>query len=395
MDRFEVFEEALRSALPQLHAASFEPPEVLYQVTGCDPAQGPGPVQSRISAAIEGLDPGPGVPPASRAGQEYKALQMRFVLGLTQKETAQHLHMSVRSVQRIQMESVHVLARRLWAERSRPQEVAEPGDQASDWRSQAALELASLRQGAPNARTDVAETIRGLMALANVLTARYGVGVEVKFVQPNLVAAIHPAALRQTLITAIGRIAPHIARGKLSIYATHEDGQVEITITGHTTAGGSLAGEELLSDVIVPPGASIEVQQKGERVFLWVRAPSLGERRVLVVEDNPDMVHFYRRCTAGTPYRVDHLMPGHDAIDVIEAAAPDVIVLDVMLPEVDGWQLLTHLHERTATRSIPVVVCSVVKEEALALALGAARFLSKPVQPQQLVEALGQALLLD
>jgi CheY-like chemotaxis protein len=184
-----------------------------------------------------------------------------------------------------------------------------------------------------------------------------------------------------------------MAEGTLGIYAAHEDGQVEITITGRSRTDSEMPSSGLLDDIIVPSGVSIELQRKGERVYLLIRVPSRGERKVLVIEDNPDMVHFYRRCMAGTPYRVDHLVPGSNAIEEIEAAAPDVVLLDVMLPRTDGWQLLTHLHERPSTRSIPVVVCSVVKEEELALALGAACFLAKPVQPRRLVEALDRALL--
>jgi CheY-like chemotaxis protein len=76
----------------------------------------------------------------------------------------------------------------------------------------------------------------------------------------------------------------------------------------------------------------------------------------------------------------------------VEDHRPAIIVLDVMLPDIDGWQLLTHLHEHPLTRSTPVIVCSVVKEEALALALGATIFLAKPVEPERFVEALDQVL---
>jgi CheY-like chemotaxis protein len=77
---------------------------------------------------------------------------------------------------------------------------------------------------------------------------------------------------------------------------------------------------------------------------------------------------------------------------MIEAIPPDVIVLDVMLPDVDGWNLLLDLHEHPATRSIPVIVCSVVREENLAMSLGAALYLSKPVSPRQFIRALDQVL---
>ena len=78
--------------------------------------------------------------------------------------------------------------------------------------------------------------------------------------------------------------------------------------------------------------------------------------------------------------------------ETIEATHPDVIVLDVMLPDVDGWKLLTYLREAPISLDIPIIVCSVIKEEELALALGAERFLAKPVRPRLFVETLNQVL---
>ena len=75
-----------------------------------------------------------------------------------------------------------------------------------------------------------------------------------------------------------------------------------------------------------------------------------------------------------------------------EEIKPDIIVLDVMLPDVDGWELLSQLHEHPLTRSVPVIVCSVVGEEDLALALGAKVYLPKPVRRQQFLQALDQAV---
>ena len=53
---------------------------------------------------------------------------------------------------------------------------------------------------------------------------------------------------------------------------------------------------------------------------------------MLVIEDNPDMVYFYRRCTAGTAYRIIQATADQGLLDRIEEMQPDVIVLDVMLP---------------------------------------------------------------
>ena len=61
-----------------------------------------------------------------------------------------------------------------------------------------------------------------------------------------------------------------------------------------------------------------------------------------------------------------------------------------MLPDIDGWRLLMLLHENAETRTIPVIVCTVVREEGLALSLGATRYLAKPVGPRDFIETLNQ-----
>ena len=391
MDEFQTFREALRDVLLHLYHPGFEPSDVLCEVVGCDPVEGSERLREILLESIRDLEVTLDAPPDSRSRRGFEALHKRFVLGYTQEKTAECLHMSVRNVQRIQVEALDVVAKRLWRRRS-VSERSTQADQAPDWRKQTDLELASLRMRAPGAVSDVAETINGVLEVGNVLASRHGFRLKLGFVQPHLVAAIHPAALRQTLITAIGRLAQHISTGQMTIFANLEDGLVKITIIAPIAAGDAAGDETLLRDIIVPPKASVGVDREGERVFLRVRAPSVDERTVLVVEDNPDMVHFYRRCTAGTPYRIVHVAPGQNLVDQIESAVPDIIVLDVMLPDVDGWQLLTHLHERPLTKSVPVIVCSVVKEEELALALGAARFLSKPIQPRRFVGALDQVL---
>jgi CheY-like chemotaxis protein len=63
-----------------------------------------------------------------------------------------------------------------------------------------------------------------------------------------------------------------------------------------------------------------------------------------------------------------------------------------MLPDVDGWELLTNLHEHHDTRSIPVIICSVVKRQELAAALGASLYLPKPVRRREFIQALDQVL---
>jgi CheY-like chemotaxis protein len=388
---FDTFRSALREALYHLTDPKFEPKDILYTVTGCVPDTGGGPVQARVVESIEALEPDPGTPNDSRVWLHYESLQKRFVLGLTQEETAEHLHMSVRNIQRVQGEAIHILARNLWGSRPDTDETVN-SVQAPDWQSQAGLEMASLRKTMPEAQSDVGEVIQEVIDLEAALLPKLGIEIKVGFIQADLIASVHPSVLRQTLITAIGNLAAEAPVSHLTIYAALEDGQVKITITSSLPSVDQSVDKPSVTEIIAPPEASVTLHQRGQRLFLQVRLPAVGNQTVLVVEDNPDMVYFYRRCTTGTMYRIVHAPSPQNLFKTVEDVNPDLIVLDVMLPEVDGWQLLSHLSERATTRELPVIVCSVVKEKNLALALGATAFLSKPIRPRQFVAALDQAL---
>jgi CheY-like chemotaxis protein len=388
----EELEKQLQDGLTHLHDRTYSPPGLLSEVMGCASQRGPVPIQSAIIGAIESLQPGPDIPRGAHSRRVYDVLYHRYVLRLTLEETAELLSLSVRHLTRLQPDAVHTLARVLW-EKGRAQESPDiPPGQASDWRSQTERELASLQTYVPNAVSDVGEMIEGLLQLKGALVPNRDVGVTVGFAQPNLIAAIHPSVLRQILITAVRRLAQHMIAGQITLFARLQDGKARITATGPIDTENRPIEGDLLRNVLQPDGVSVEVRVDGDHAFLRVELPSVGRITVLVVDDNLDMVRFYRRSTHGTNYHIVHATQGERLFEAVRTNSPDIIVLDVMLPDADGWELLMRLHEDPTTQSIPVIVCSVIREEDLALSLGATLHLSKPVRPRQFIQALDQVL---
>lgn len=135
----------------------------------------------------------------------------------------------------------------------------------------------------------------------------------------------------------------------------------------------------------------VKIRQTGATVDFQITLPSATEAiSVLAIDDNPDLLNFYRRWTTNTPYQITPLTDGQHLFETIAATKPDLIVLDVMLPDTDGWELLTYLHEHPDTHSIPVIICSVIRREELALTLGARLYVPKPVRRRQFIAALDQ-----
>lgn len=388
MVEFTRFEEDLRETIQRLRSPGFLPPESVLAVSGApgeDRAEG----LLRVIQAVKELEP-PGDSPAdSQLRRIYDFLTMRFVQGMTQEEIAERMHMSVRNVQRIQPEAVHILALHMW---QKYRDQGAPAVQAVDWQAQVERELISLDASHPESSADLTLVIEGLMELKDRLFAAYAVEIETGFLQPGITAAAHPSVLRQVLIAVLARLARLAGCRRIEIFTGLENGKVKISIAGQTPITGALKREDLSEGIPIPGGTEIDIVQKDERLFVQIWMPSARQHIVLVVEDNLDVVHYYRRCTSGTNFQLVHLENGAQMMDLVRSIAPEVIVLDVMMPGYDGWQLLTHLHENPETRDIPVIVCSIIREPELALALGAFRCLTKPVKHQQFVDGLNQAL---
>lgn len=387
MADFLQFEEDLREALPRLRNPGYVPPLSVCEVSCCSPQDGAGEVYLHVMHAIKTLEADVQSQPGSQPSRLYEFLQLRFGQGLNQEEIAERMFMSVRNVQRIQLEAIHFLALQLW-EKYRGIENKEQ----TDWKTQVEKELISLESNQPESTSDVKKVIHDLLELKGHLLDIYGVEIEEGFIQPGIIAAIHPSAMRQVLLTILVRLARVVQERTIEIYSGMEDGQVKISIAGQVQAETVFDAQELTSGIPIPSAVSIAVNQKGEHLFVHVWLQSSGQCVVLVVEDNLDVVHYYRRCTAGTNFQIVHAPMSERGVDFVKTIKPEIIVLDLMMPDIDGWQLLTHLHENPDTRPIPVIICSIVQEPDLAFALGATICLPKPVKHQQFVQALNQAL---
>lgn len=109
---------------------------------------------------------------------------------------------------------------------------------------------------------------------------------------------------------------------------------------------------------------------------------------VVIVDDDRASLDLLSAYLDGAPLRVVRARDGIEALEMIRAVLPSVVVLDIQLPRRDGWQVLADLKADVRTAAIPVVVASVLDERARALALGAAGYLLKPMRRDDLMETL-------
>lgn len=393
METFERFENSLKEGLTHLHDPAYQPTPLLQQVLGYTHPQGAEALQKALIKAIDDLQPDADTPAHARVWRLYRLLSYRYAQQFTQIEVAQRLNISLRHLRREQQQAIRVLAQRLWEQRLAPKDVAPTSlMQTGSWQSQMRQELVSLARHAPGAVAEVQTAINSAVKVGQALVKERPIELRTQPVAADLLAAMHPSLLNQILVTAIEKLAQEMVLGEIVIAAETTGEDINLIVSGGPLTASALPQSDLIQEIVAAQNGTCQVILHDNHVSFNLGLPSALRIRVLVVDDNYDLVHWYRRYTAQTRYALTHLPVGEAVFETVAQQRPDIIVLDVMLPDIDGWELLTRLHESPETRTTPVIICSVVKREALALALGAALYLPKPVHRQQFIEALDQAL---
>ena len=115
-------------------------------------------------------------------------------------------------------------------------------------------------------------------------------------------------------------------------------------------------------------------------------------RTVMIVDDELAAIELFQSYLTGLNYHVVSEIKPEAALARAQEVAPHVILIDVMMPAMDGWELLQRLRHTPALRDVPIIACSVLNDADLARALGATQFLKKPILRQQLIRALEEVL---
>jgi CheY-like chemotaxis protein len=360
--------------------------------------------------AINSLKPDPKVPADSNAWRNYQVLCYRFEEQSSQEEVADQMAISPRQVRRLEYTAIHALAEYLAGQYSlRPGEggpAENAGLEAAPLEGHGGAgqenELDWLRKSYPREVTDARELIDSVLRTGEPLIQSAESQVQAS-IEPGLPPISgQSTTLRQVLLNiliAAVRACPH---GLIQIQAAQAGERVRMDFLTTQRDGNGEPCEDtsefvdLARRLIELSQGSLEMLPLAPGQVLGVRlwAPVAEQITVLAIDDNEDSLELLRRYLEGTVYRLTAARDPQRALELAVTSQARAILLDIMLPGVDGWELLGRIRAHPRLEHVPVIISTILPHEQLAASLGARAFLRKPLSREGLLEVL-QKLTVD
>lgn len=340
-------------------------------------------LRSLLKETIEALRPGEGSPSGSPEWRAYMALRYRYLQGLGLAEIESELGLSLRQLQRELHKGLDALAVLFREKHSALASSASDGTEILEHE----LNQWEITRQNSEVRTLVDDT---LWMLKPILDER---GVAVVIDSPSKLEFVFVDATltRQALFKTLRALAQK-ATGSLSVRISEEDQLTKIILsTSQRIEMGKEEDWQVAQLICQQQSIPLQVvADLGTQISFAL--PWASQQRVLVIDDNAAVHQLFERYLAPYHYEIIHAHGGEEALQLAVEKKPEVITLDVMMPNVDGWQVLRGLMSNPATARIPVAICSVLKEPELAFSLGARAYLKKPVDRMELVTTLQRLL---
>lgn len=387
------FAEQIRQALQNLHDFA-----VLQKlpITGLLNApngtldQGVRKLRAEILDAIEQLNPPGNMPSRAKERRPYALLYGHYVQGMTTAELAEELAISIRQLRREHARAVEAVLDLLWeklvgqletkaGERSLFLETAL--DDATESETEQLIRQAQVEDIA------LVDLVNGIFStLAPVAATRQVILLNRLSENLPLVRA-NRVVLRQGLMGVLSAALQHLAAGEISVESANTTGvRLWIVARGEFQAADSTKiGLDVSRKLIASLGGQVEIEDGLARWKAEIILPMAEKLPILVMDDNAGLIELYRRYLAGRGYRVLEAHSAEEAIAIAQKYSLKLVILDVMMPEQDGWEVLQRLRAAEAAKTIPIMICSVLDEQEIAYTLGASDYLHKPVTQDALL----------
>lgn len=390
------FEQYVRDCLTHLYDYPFlrDHPLVQIVVPDLNSASQVQVFRQILTEAIEQLRPSVGATFYSKQARPYNILTLRYIDQQQPQDVMHQLALSERQFYRDHPKAISLLSQTLW-EKLTGQSMPVPRPTVSDISIES--EIQRFNNRTELMRVDLKALLSGAISATHSLASQREVELTLDMSHELPIAGLPSSILRQTVLLLMSQLLIRVASGgelRLASDVAERHCRIVFTVEGGLDLAvlqEALTQTRSLQTLIETMGAALFTERLSDHEFCITLDVPLSHNTVLLVDDNPGMIDLFERYLAGQtgePYHLLMATEGNAAVQLARAAHPNLIILDVMLPGKDGWEVLQNLKNHPTTQHIPVLICSVLDAYDLAISLGADAYLKKPPQQAEFLQAL-------
>lgn len=364
-------------------------------------------LQQILIASIQALKPSADESPQSTAWKTYDLLNLLYVRQNPRLMVATQLGVSERQLRREQRLALETLARYLrqhypvFADTpSEPLTPSPPTDELT-FNDAFSAEIDWLKNPEFEQRSPLQEALNDVLTLVRPLSNQWRVSMALDVHASVGELPVAHLVIRNILLTILSIIIPQAGQGPVKVTALRAQHEIEIRVScayqDDRHVRQPFSDKENISietarRLAALYGARLVISPSELGIEIVLRLPVPEQFVVLVIDDNADWLDLLKRYAIGSRYQIVGCHEPEVAVAMAEKLQPAVIFLDVMMPNIDGWQLIGELRQERSTSHIPIIVCSILPVEGLALSLGVNAYLQKPITQDQFFSAIKQVL---
>jgi CheY-like chemotaxis protein len=349
--------------------------------------------------SINALMPDKQTPYDTKAWKFYELLNYCFVDQIGQKEAAKNLLISLRTLQRLLPEAIEILAEQITSKYhltlmdEETESLQKKDNQANlaDVDETWARETDSLKAKYSGNIIDIHKMLKEISQILQPISGINQNNVHVELPEEAWLVMGQVTFLRQAVLTAISAF-DRQKPGLIVISSERKGSQGFIQIKGRSRENIDNSSDAdipaALTNLMEMLKGNAEIQRTSAELSIRLSFPAQKQYKIMVVDDNADAIRLVEKYLSSNIYTVTGVQDPERVISEMEKERPFLILMDVMLPNIDGWMLLSQIRLNPGLSKIPVIVSTILPQEHLSISLGADGFLRKPYSQQELLQVL-------
>ena len=344
-------------------------------------------IRRLVLAAIDELQSENTASPTSRQNRLYNILLLRYVEEQATVDVLNQLALSERQYYREHQRAIQTISRIIWDEHF-------AGAVEGATTLSLAEELDYLSVEKDHKTFFAKDEILAAIKATRVIAERRGIDIRMVEASEPLSLSVSQPVFRQFIVYLLNDLLLAMAAGgRIEIGLDEIEGERAVTFADLTSPS---VGQERCAGLLQDATAQALMKSLKGRLECADEPPQISLRfkqeihKILIVDDNPDTIGLFKRYVANLPYQLLSAQEEVEALRIAQGTPLLCIILDVMLPGKDGWQILQSCKSHPATAEIPVLICSVLEMEDLARSLGADGYLKKPPSRDEFLATLSE-----